>query len=218
MKSRQDALRRVSPVARYAARIVAVGASAATLVACGTTGGDAVNGSAALPAFFRHLNTCLKAHGIANPETAARGAEAAGMIPALLGAGGTPVPNGATKLQYETALRRCGVTNLHVGRVAITNPLLRRKILSVRACLANNGYALPAASFSGPGSVLDTSRIDISSARWVATAMGCSVTQALTHNTLNVCMGGNVLAGQATGANFEDHLLALPACLKKGGL
>jgi hypothetical protein len=219
LKSRRGAFQsRVSLVARYAACIVALGASVAALVACGTTGGRTVNGSTAVPEFFEHLNTCLKAHGIANPEASARAADAERMIPALLGTGGIPVPSGVTKPQYEAALRRCGVTNVHVGRVAITNPLVRRKILSVRSCLANNGFTLPAANFPGPGPVLDTNRIDVGSARWGATVMGCSVTQALTKVALSVCMGKDVLSGPATGAHFEDHLLALPACLKKAGL
>lgn len=219
MKSRQGAFqRRVSLVARYAACIVAIGASVAALVACGTTGRRTVNGSTALPEFLSHLNACLKAHDIANLETSARAADVERMIPALLGTGGIPVPSGVTKPQYEAALTRCGVTNVHVGRVAITNPLVRRKILSVRSCLANNGFALPAANFPGPGPVLDTSGIDVGSARWVATAMGCSVTQSLTKATLSACMGKDVLAGRKTGATFEDHLLALPACLKEAGL
>lgn len=219
MKSRRDAFqRRVSLVVRYAACIVAVGASVAALVACGTTGARTVNGATAAPEFFEHLNACLKAHGINNPEASARAADAERMIPALLGTGGIPVPSGVTKSQYEATLRRCGVTNIHVGRVAITNSLVRRKIVSVRACLANNGFTLPAANFPGPGPVLDTSGVDVGSARWVATAMGCSVTQALTKAALSGCIAKDVLTGPATGANFEDHLLALPACLKKAGL
>jgi hypothetical protein len=219
MRFRQGTFqRKVSPVARYAACIVVVGTSVATLVACGTLGGRTVNGSTALPDFFKDLNTCLKAHGIAKPETLARAARVEGMIPALFRIGEIPVPKGITKPQYEAALRRCGVTNVHVGRVAITNPLVRRKILSVRSCLADNGFTLPAANFPGPGPILDTSGIDVGSARWVATAMGCSVTQALTKVTLSACMGRDMLAGRATGANFEDHILELPACLKKRGL
>jgi len=205
-------------VARYATCIVAVWASVAALVACGTTNGLTVNGATGPAEFFEHLNSCLKRHGIANPEASARDADAERMIPALLGTGGIPVPRGVTKPQYEAALRRCGMTNVHVGRVAITNPLVRRNILSVRACLANNGFTLPAANFPGPGPVLDTSGIDVGSARWVAAAMGCSVTQALTKVTLSVCMGRDVLVGRAAGATFEDHLLTLPSCLKKGGL
>jgi hypothetical protein len=215
MKSKGAFRRRVPLVAHYAACIVAVGASVAVLLACGAIGGRTMNGSTAVPEFFKHLNACLKANGIDNPEASARAAEAERTIPALLGTGGIPVPNGVAKPQYEAVLRRCGVTNVRVGRVAITNPLVRRKILSVRSCLANNGFTLPTVNFPGPGPVLDTSGIDVGSARWVATAMGCSVTQALTKVTLGVCMGEDMLAGDATGTNFEDHLLALPACLKK---
>lgn len=208
----------ISIVTRYAACILAVGASVAAFVACGTTDGPTVNGSTVLPEFFEHLNTCLRAHGIANPEASTKAADAERTIPALLGTGGIPVPSGVTKPHYEAVLRQCGMTNIHVGRVAITNSLVRRKILSVRSCLVNNGFTLPAANFPGPGLVLDTSGIDVGSARWVATAMGCSVTQALTKVTLSACMGKDMLAGSATGASFEDRLLALPACLKKSGL
>lgn len=210
--------RRMTQTARYATTILAIGASVAAFVACGTTNGRMVNGSTLLPEFFTHLNMCLKAHGVVNPEASARAVDAERTIPALLGTGGIPVPSGVTKPQYEAALRRCGMTNVRVGRTVITNPLVRRKILSVRTCLTNNGFTLPAANFPGPGPVLDTSGINVGSARWVATAMGCSITQALTEVTLSACMSKDVLAGPATGANFEDQLLALPACLKKGGL
>jgi hypothetical protein len=219
MQSRHGEFRRrISLVMRNTACVVAVGASVAALVACGITGGRTVNGSTALPDFFRHLNMCLKAHGIANPEASATAIDAQRTIPALFATVGIPVPSGVTKSQYEGALRRCGVTNVPVGRVAITNPLQRRKILSVRSCLANNSFTLPAANFRGPGPVLDTNGIDVGSARWVATATGCSVTQALTKGTLSACMGKDVLEGRAVGANFEDHLLALPACVKRVGL
>jgi hypothetical protein len=221
MKSRYDMLgdqiRRGCAVIRCAVCIIAVGVVGALLVACGTTGGQTVNGSTALPEFFEHLNACLKSQGIADPESSAKAADVERTIPALLGAAGVPVPNGVTKVQYEAALKRCGV-NVRVGRVAITSPLLEERIMSLRSCLVNNGFTLPPPDFPGPGPVLETAGIDLGSARWVATAMGCSVTRSLTKATLSGCMGEGVLAGRATGANFEDHLLALPACLKKDEL
>jgi hypothetical protein len=195
--------------------MLVVGASVGALAACGTTGGLTVNGSATPPGFFERLDTCLKAHGIANPETSAKAAEVEHTIPALLGLEGIPLPTGVSESQYEAALRRCGATSVHVRRAAITSSLVKRRILSVRSCLASNGFTLPVANFHGPGPVLNTSAIDARSARWVATSMGCSVTQTLTEPTLNACMGKVVLAGRATGAEFEDHLLALPACLKR---
>lgn len=177
-----------------------------------------VNGSAALPEFFEHLNACLKAHGIAHPEASASAADAERSIPALLGVAGIPVPDGVTDAQYEAALKRCGVKNVHVGRIPITSPLLKSRVAWIRSCLAKNGYTLPAPNFIGPGSVLDTTGIDLGSARWRATAMGCSVTQTLTKTTLSKCMGDGVLAGRATGVRYEDRVLALPSCLKKAGL
>lgn len=184
------------------------------LVACGTTGGQTVDGSTALPEFFEHLNTCLKSQGIADPESSAKAADVERTIPALLGTAGVPVPNGVTKVQYEAALKRCGV-NVRVGRVSITSPLLEQRIMSLRSCLVNNGFTLPPPDFPGPGPVLETAGIDLGSARWMATAMGCSVTRSLTKASLSGCMGDAVLAGRATGASFEDRLLALPACLKR---
>jgi hypothetical protein len=219
MKFRHGAFQeKVSCVARGAGCVAVVGVSVAALAACGATGGRIVSESAAVPEFYGQLNRCLKKQGIANPEAVAKAANVERAIPALLGTEGVLVPSGVTKSHYEGALKRCGVTNVHVGRVPITNPVARRRIVAVNACLANNGFALPAADFSGRGPVLDTSAVDVASARWVATAMGCSVTSALTKAPLVVCMGTDALAGSATGANFEARLLALPACLKKRGL
>lgn len=186
------------------------------LVACGATGGRTVNDSAwVLPEFFTHLDACLKTHGVADPETPARAVDVEHMIPALVGTEGIPVPKGVTPAQYESALRGCAVRNVRVGRIAITNPQVRREILSVRSCLVNNGFPMPAANFPGPGPVLDISAIDVGSARWVVTASGCSVNSSLTSVALSVCVSRNVLMGRATGPEFEDQLLGLPACLKR---
>jgi hypothetical protein len=217
MKFRWGTYEKGVPVMARAVSMMVLGVSVAGLVACGTTGGRVVRGSASSE-FFDHLNTCLKAHGIVNPEASASAVNVTQMIPALVGTEGIPVPSGITKAQYETALRQCGVANVQVGRTAITNSVVRGKILSVRTCLANNGFTLPAANFSGGGSVLDTSGIDTGSARWRATAMGCSVTENLTQVALRECMGTGALAGRATGGNFEERLLSLPGCLKRGGL
>lgn len=203
---------------RLGALIAAVGTSCVLLVACGITGGRVVNGSAALPEFFGDLNACLEAHGIAHPEVSTSAVDAERSIPALLGVAGIPVPDGVTNAQYEAALKRCGVTNVHAGRVPITSPLLKSRVASIVSCLAKNGYTLPAPNFIGPGPVVDTTGIDLGSARWRATAMGCSVTRDLTKTVLSKCMGDGVLAGRATGVRYEDRVLALPNCLKKAGL
>lgn len=203
---------------RRPASIAAVGTSCLLLGACGITGGRVVNGSAALPEFFGHLNACLKAHGIAHPEASTSAADAERSIPALLGVAGIPVPDGVTNAQYEAALKRCGVTNVHVGRSPITSALVKGRIASIMSCLARNGYTLPAPNFIGSGPVVDTTRIDVGSARWRATAMGCSVTQDLTKAVLSKCMGDGVLAGRATGGLYEERVLALPSCLKKAAL
>ncbi len=218
MKSRSgvlgDQIKSGRAIIRCAVCIIAVGVVGALLVACGTTGGQNVNGSTALPEFFEHLNACLKSQGIADPESSAKAADVERTVPALLGTAGVPVPNGVTKVRYEAALKRCGM-NVRVGRVAITSPLLEQRIKSLRSCLVNNGFTLPPLDFPGPGPVLETAGVDLGSARWVATAMGCSVTRGLTKATLSGCMGDAVLAGRATGASFEDRLLELPACLKR---
>lgn len=177
-----------------------------------------VNGSSLPSEFFGRLDACLKSHGIAHPERSARAADVERTIPALLGTAGIPVPDGSTKAQYEVALRACGVENVQVGRVPITSSILKQRIVSVRLCLSNNGFRLPAPNFAGPGPVLDTTGVDIGSARWVATAMGCSVTRSLTPTALRVCVHSHVLAGRATGVSFENDLLALPRCLKRAGV
>ncbi len=217
MKSRWRRREKRAAVVARTLSMMAMGVSFAGLMACGTTGVRVVGDGTSM-AFFDHLNTCLKAHGVANPERTARVVNVEHMIPALVGTQGIPVPRGVTKTQYAAALTQCGVTNAQVGPAAITSSVVRGKIRAVRTCLAKNGFTVPAANFSGSGSVLDTSGIDVGSARWMATAMGCSVTDGLTQAALIGCMGTDALTGRATGRKFEDHLLSLPACLKRGGL
>jgi len=200
-------------VIRCAGCTTVVGMSCVLLVACGAAGGGTIHGAAVLPAFFSGLNACLEKHGIAHPESSANAVGAEQTIPALVGTAGIPVPRGVAKVQYENALRRCGIEDVHVGRVPVTSSLLKHRIVLLRTCLANNGFALPAPNFSGQGAVLDTEGIDFASARWRATAMGCSVTRTLTKSALSRCMGDSILAGRATGASFEDRFLALPRCL-----
>jgi hypothetical protein len=179
-------------------------------------GGDpSVSGSQGLLVFFGHLDACLMQHGISHPEVSANAMEADRTIPALLGAAGVPIPTGVTRDRYEAVLAKCGVAGIHVGRVPITDPILMRRIALLRSCLAGNSFTLAAPDFAGPGPELDTSRVDLGSARWVATAMGCSVTAALTRAMLEKCVTHNVLIGKAKGVSFENSLLNLPSCLKR---
>lgn len=195
---------------------LAVVSAATVLSACGIslhTGSEIVSGS---------LDNCLKKRGIADPEDVTRPSGQELAIPGLQNVGGLRVPRGSTKARFEAALSKCGAGSLHVGPRPITSPVLQRKILELRTCLAANGFDLPAPTFAGTAPVLNTSHVDIESARWRATVMGCGVTDRrdysgppLDEAALMRCLGVQALKGAAkTNPTFQNRIVELPYCLR----
>lgn len=188
---------------------LAVVSAATMLSACGITlhtGSEIASGS---------LDNYLKKQGIPRPEDVAPPSGQELAIPGLQDVGGLRVPRGSTKAQFEAALSKCGAGNLHVGPRPITSPMLRQKIREIRTCLAANGFDLPSPTFAGTAPVLDTSHVDIESARWRATAMGCVATSRLRQADLNRCLGAKALKGEAnTNREFQNRIVELPHCLR----
>jgi hypothetical protein len=184
-------------------------AATTMLSACGIsihTGREIASGS---------LDSCLKKQGIAHPEDVASPSGQELAIPGLQDIGGLRVPRGATKAQFETALSKCGAGSLHVGPRPITSPALQQKIRELRTCLAANGFDLAPPTFAGTAPVLDTSHVDIASARWRATAMGCGVTGQLHQADLTRCLGAKALKGSAdANQEFQNRIVELPHCLR----
>jgi hypothetical protein len=184
-----------------------------SLVACGVSSFDRTG-----PAFFTELSRCLEKHGVAQPENIPGPNQEERTLPSLIGVRGVRVPLGVTRVQFEEALRKCGASYLRVAPASVTSPVLQGRVLRVAACLARNGFMLPPPNFPGPGPVLDTRRVNVASAKWVATVRGCQITrQRLTQAALRKCMGAKVLEGAAkTNPIFQARISELPRCLRRG--
>lgn len=159
---------------------------------------------------------CLQAHGIAHPEDVGGRSPAELAVPGLSGVYGLRVPVGVKRATFASAVKTCSDGQLHVGRMAVTSPVQQRHILGLASCLSRNGYSLPSPNFPGPGPVLNVSKVNIASARWVATATGCYVDNQVTNRALERCLGERGLRGSAdTNPVFQQRLLELPRCVKQ---
>jgi hypothetical protein len=182
------------------------------VIAVSTLAGAGTTKSSADSEFIR----CLKLHGIAHPEDVPGRSREELAVPGLTGVYGMRVPVGVNRAKFAAAVKKCSNGELHVGRVAVTSPVLQSRILGLTSCLARNGYTLPPPNFPGPGPVIDTSGVNIASARWEATATGCYVDNQLNQAALAKCMSPQALEGVAErNALFQQQLLELPRCLKR---
>jgi hypothetical protein len=197
--------------ARLLLSIGAFIALATALAACGSVSKRIKTEPVPLTA----LNRCLERHGVPDPEKTQTPTPQELAIPSLLAVRGVRVPVSVNRATFKEALAKCDAGSLQVAPSPITDKRLQNRINAMRVCLARNGYILPPPNYPGPGPVLDTSMVDIASARWVATATGCGVTKELTPAALEVCMGKNALSGGAkTNVAFQRKYLQLAGCLK----
>jgi hypothetical protein len=161
------------------------------------------------------LDNCLKKYGVRHPEHVEKPSEEELTLSLLIGLRGMSVPIGVTREQFQAALDECGAGNLAVAPAPVTNPILQERVVTLRACMERNGYQLPPPNFPGPGPVIDTSGINIMSARWRATAKGCGIDRQLTPAALVACVGKDGLEGEAQhNTEFEIHILGLRRCLR----
>ncbi len=202
------------------AAVTVVAIAAVTLVAgCGTSTSRTVTSPVrddATASGKTEFTRCLQSYGIAQPEDVRGRTRDELAVPGLSGIYGLRVPVGVTRETFAAAVKTCSGGELHVGRVAVTSPVLQHQILGLVSCLSRNGFSLPSPNFPGPGPVLDVSKVNIASARWVATATGCYVDNRVTSGALERCLGRRGLRGSAeTNAVFQQRLLELPRCVKK---
>lgn len=196
-------------------RILAAGSVVAIVTsvnACGVTSRLKTE-----PVVLAALNRCLVKQGIAHPEDIPGPSQDERPLPILIGIRGARVPVGVTRGQFQAAMKKCGAGFVRVAPSAVTDRALQQRVRLAAACLARNGFTLPAPNFPGPGPVLDTSGVDTTSSRWLATVKGCLDTkQQLTQGALEKCMGARALEGSAkTNPAFEQSYLGLHRCLRK---
>lgn len=191
----------------FAASGLAIAALA--VASCGSLRGDSA------PAALAKLNSCLKKHGVAHPEDVVPPSAAELAVPQLIGVRGLSVPTGVTRSQFQGALRYCGADKIHVNPAPIIRPAVQKRVSELWLCLSNNGFTLPAPNFKGPGTVFDTSRINVTSASWIATVRGCGITRQLTKPALIKCMGLELTREARGDPAFERRFQHLAHCLTR---
>lgn len=199
---------------RWGLRVVAtlsvVPALCVFLTACGAT-----SSIRTAPAFLTKLEGCLRRHGIPNLGEAQQPREAEAFVPGAIGARGLVVPRGVTEAQFKRALQECGGSDLRVGPAPITDPTQQARIRQFVGCMGDNGYRVPPPNFSGKGTLLDTRGIDTTSARWVATTLGCHASSHTTQAALERCVGKAGLKGAAkSNPVLQQRLGEIPMCLR----
>jgi hypothetical protein len=156
------------------------------LAACGssstTTASTAASktaSGAAAAGRFAAVRECLKKAGITLPKRGT-GTPGGGRPPGgfgLGGGGGPTLPNGVTREQLQSALRKCGGSSggsARFGRSRLSSSSYRKALASFAACMTQNGVKLPAPNTTGTGPVFNTSGLNINSPKFVAARAKCS--------------------------------------------
>jgi len=141
-------------------------ASASTSTSTSTTGKP--SGPAA--GRFAALRECLQKNGITLPKRTPGAKRGPGG--GFLG-GGSQLPKGVTRAQYEAAIRKCGGAAFRGPRTG-ANPVLRAALTKFAACMRENGVNLPEPSKSGTGPIFDTKGVNTKTPQFKAAETKCS--------------------------------------------
>jgi len=157
-------------------------ASATATTSTGATGTDRRLG-AQNASRFKALRECLQKNGIALPtqtpgQRPPAGAGGPGGAGGFLGGGGAgrpKLPNGVTRAQYETAIKKCGGGAFagRGGKARFDSPAYKAALTKFAACMRENGVNVPAPNTSGNGPVFDTKGIDTSSSQFKTAESKC---------------------------------------------
>jgi hypothetical protein len=181
-------------------------ASTTTTGAAGTTGAKGTTGPNS--GRFAAMRECLQKNGITLPQrTPGQKRPPGGGVGDLLGGGtsgtgGSQLPKGVTRAQYEAALKKCGGGNFAGrgrGGARFKSPAFQAALAKFATCLRENGVNVPAPNTSGNGPVFDTKGIDTSSAKFKAAEAKCQsdLTAAFRHGAGARGSGGG--SGAAPG-------------------
>lgn len=127
------------------------------------------------------LRECLQKDGITLPKRGASGQSQGG--PGGLLGGGSQLPKGVTRAQFEAALKKCGGLRPGAGRFGsgggarrLESPVLKAAIARFAACMRANGIAVPTPNTTGTGPIFDTKGLNTGSAAFKAGESKCSAT------------------------------------------
>jgi hypothetical protein len=114
---------------------------------------------------FAALRECLQKDGITLPKRTPGQRPSPGTHGFL--PGGSALPKGVTRAQFQAALQKCGVSGgaFFAGRGGRFNsPAVKQALAKFAACMGENGVKVPAPNTSGNGPIFNTKGLDTSSA------------------------------------------------------
>ncbi len=139
-----------------------------------TAANAAANPARPGPAQFAKFRECLKQHGVTLPAPGGRSGSR-GASP--FGAGGSGLPKGVTRAQFETASKACGGARFRragSGSGRLRNPAFKAQLAKFAECMRKNGVNVPAPDTSGNGPIFSTKGINTRSSTFKAAQVKCS--------------------------------------------
>jgi hypothetical protein len=131
---------------------------------------------------FTAIRECLQKNGITLPKRTPGQKRPPGGAGGFLGGGaggpgavgGSQLPKGMTRAQYEAILKKCG-GGAFAGRggARFKSPAFKAALAKFATCMRENGVNVPAPNTSGTGPVFDTKGIDTSSTQFKAAEAKC---------------------------------------------
>jgi hypothetical protein len=155
-------------------------ASTGTATGASSTGSTSTTpgapGSGRGSGHFAAMRECLQKNGITLPKRTPGSHPGGGFVPGAGAGGGPKLTGGATRAQYEAALKKCGGGSGHFfGGAArrLNNPVFKSALTKYGDCLRENGIKLPAPNTSGNGPIFDTKGIDTNSSQFKTASAKC---------------------------------------------
>jgi hypothetical protein len=149
--------------------------------AAATTGGSTSTGAAGPGAGrFAALRECLQKNGVTLPKRTPGQRPpggAGGFFPGAAGRffrGGTgaTLPNGVTRAQMESALKKC-TGSFGGGLRRFDNPAYKQALVKFATCMREHGVNVPAPNTSGTGPIFNTRGLNTGSAQFRSAEATC---------------------------------------------
>jgi len=152
--------------------LAACGSSSSTTASTAAASAAAPGGAS--PGRFTAVRECLKKAGITLPQRSGAAPGAPGGF-GLGGGTGTKLPNGETREQLRSALRKCG-GGLRRGGFAgrLNSAAYRAQLTKFTACMGENGIKLPTPNTTGKGPIFNSKGLDTTSAAFRAAEQKCA--------------------------------------------